>query len=42
MDIHTPFNLDWPTWIARWNRMQERYLIGRDERFAIIIHNSDF
>jgi SAM-dependent methyltransferase len=29
-------DLDWPTWIIRWDRMQERYLVDRDERFAII------
>jgi SAM-dependent methyltransferase len=34
--IHPPENLDWPTWVTRWDRMQERYLVGRDERFAII------
>jgi SAM-dependent methyltransferase len=29
-------NLDWQTWVARWDRMQERYLVDRDERFAVI------
>lgn len=27
---------DWPIWIDRWERMQERYLAARAERFAII------
>jgi SAM-dependent methyltransferase len=35
MDIHTPLTLDWPAWVARWDRMQERYLVGRAERFAM-------
>ena len=34
MDI--PENFDWPTWVARWERMQERYLVGRPQRFEII------
>lgn len=34
--IHLPENLDWSAWAARWDRMQERYLVGRDERFAVI------
>ena len=36
MDIHTPLTLDWPAWVTRWDRMQERYLVGRNERFAVI------
>jgi SAM-dependent methyltransferase len=35
-DTHPPHNFDWPVWVARWDRMQERYLVGRDERFAVI------
>jgi len=31
-------NLDWPVWIARWDRMQERYLAGREERFSTMAH----
>ena len=31
-----PENFDWAAWVARWERMQERYLVGRAERFAIM------
>jgi SAM-dependent methyltransferase len=34
--IHPPQNLDWPTWVARWDRMQARYLVKREERFDTI------
>jgi SAM-dependent methyltransferase len=34
MDI--PQNFDGPAWVARWERMQERYLVGRTQRFEII------
>ena len=34
--INPPENFDWPAWVTRWDRMQERYLVGRDERFAVI------
>ncbi len=30
-------NLDWAHWVAQWDRMQERYLVRRDERFALIV-----
>ena len=36
--INIPENFDWPAWVNRWDRMQERYLVGRAERFAIISH----
>ena len=26
----------WREWVARWDRMQARYLVGRAERFAVI------
>lgn len=29
-------HLDWPMWLDRWDRMQERYLVRRPERFEII------
>lgn len=32
----TNADLDWPAWIARWDRMQERYLVERDERFSVV------
>ena len=28
---------DWQPWIDRWERMQERYLVDRAERFAVMI-----
>jgi SAM-dependent methyltransferase len=31
-----PPNFDWQLWIDRWDRMQERYLVRRKERFTII------
>ena len=34
--INPPGNFDWRTWVTRWERMQERYLVGRNERFAVI------
>jgi SAM-dependent methyltransferase len=35
--IHPPSNFDWRPWIDRWDRMQERYLAGRAERFSVIL-----
>jgi SAM-dependent methyltransferase len=35
--INLPPNLDWQQWIDRWDRMQERYLVRRDERFDIMV-----
>ena len=36
MDIRMPKDLDWPAWVTRWERMQERSLVGRDERFKVV------
>jgi SAM-dependent methyltransferase len=36
--ITLPENFDWPVWVTRWDRMQERYLVARAERFAVISH----
>ncbi len=33
-----PDHLDWQTWVERWDRMQEHYVVRRSERFEIIIH----
>lgn len=33
----TTENLDWRNWVERFDRMQERYLIGRRERFEIVV-----
>lgn len=32
-----PENIDWQHWVDRWDRMQERYLVKRSERFVTII-----
>jgi len=32
-----PADLDWRSWVDRWDRMQERYLVKRAERFDTII-----
>ena len=31
-----PGNFDWRVWVDRWDRMQERYLARRRERFAML------
>jgi len=31
-----PPDFDWQLWVDRWDRMQERYLVRREERFMII------
>jgi SAM-dependent methyltransferase len=31
-----PSNFNWQVWIDRWDRMQERYLVRRVERFNVI------
>jgi SAM-dependent methyltransferase len=31
-----PIGLDWQVWIERWDRMQERYLVRRKERFTLL------
>jgi len=32
-----PAGVDWQHWVERWERMQERYLVRRSERFAVLI-----
>lgn len=32
-----PGDIDWQTWVQRWDRMQERYLVKRSERFRTIV-----
>lgn len=36
-EIIAPPGFDWQTWVDRWDRMQERYLVDRAERFAVMI-----
>ncbi len=35
--IQPPVDLDWQNWIVRWDKMQERYLVQRQERFDEIV-----
>jgi cyclopropane fatty-acyl-phospholipid synthase-like methyltransferase len=32
-----PANLDWQPWVERWDRMQERYLVRREERIQLLV-----
>ncbi len=34
--ITLPEEFDWKSWVIRWERMQERYLVKRNERFEVI------
>src|SRR4030067_704291 len=36
-NIELPPGFDWQHWITRWERMQERYVVGREERFAVMM-----
>ncbi len=35
-DIQLPSGVDWRHWVRRWDRMQERYVLRRRERFAVM------
>jgi SAM-dependent methyltransferase len=35
--LKLPTNIDWRQWVERWDRMQERYLVRRAERVALIV-----
>lgn len=35
--VQFPESFDWKPWITRWERMQDRYLVKRAQRFALII-----
>jgi ubiquinone/menaquinone biosynthesis C-methylase UbiE len=37
MNITLPEHIDWRKWIKRWDRMQERYIPARKERYEIIV-----
>ena len=32
-----PEGVDWEHWVERWDRMQERYVVRRDERMELIV-----
>lgn len=34
--IELPPDTDWRSWIERWDRMQDRYILCRDQRFAVM------
>ena len=36
MPLQPPPGFDWRKWVDRWDRMQCRYLVRRDERFELI------
>ncbi|MBW8002460.1 MAG: class I SAM-dependent methyltransferase [Planctomycetes bacterium] len=36
-EIKVPEGFDWQMWINRWDRMQERYIDKRSERFEIMV-----
>jgi hypothetical protein len=37
LPVQLPESFDWKPWITRWERMQNRYLVKRAQRFAMII-----
>ncbi len=36
-EIKPPSDLNWQSWVERWDRMQEGYLVKRTERFETIV-----
>ncbi len=36
--LQLPGNIQWQQWVERWDRMQERYLVRRDERIKLLVH----
>ncbi|MBZ5666810.1 MAG: class I SAM-dependent methyltransferase [Acidobacteriia bacterium] len=35
--LELPKNIQWQQWVERWDRMQERYLVQRDERIKLLV-----
>lgn len=35
--IKLPADIDWRCWIERWDRMQDRYITRREERFELMV-----
>ncbi len=35
--LRLPDNIQWQQWVERWDRMQERYLVRRDERIRLLV-----
>jgi trans-aconitate methyltransferase len=36
-DIEFPSDMDWRRWIKRWDRMQDRYIVSRTDRFDLMV-----
>lgn len=36
-EIDFPADIDWQHWIERWDRMQDRYILRRKERFELMV-----
>ena len=37
MNVQFPPNIDWRTWIRHWDKMQDRYIPARKQRFETIV-----
>ncbi|MHC4640011.1 MAG: class I SAM-dependent methyltransferase [Planctomycetota bacterium] len=37
MEIKFPPDIDWHSWIERWDKMQDRYVLRRKERFDLMV-----
>ncbi len=37
-ELTLPQEFDWQIWVDRWDRMQERYIFQRSERFALTVN----
>src|SRR5260370_18621988 len=35
--LQLPSDLQWQHWVERWDKMQERYLVRRDERIQLLV-----
>jgi len=35
--LQLPNDIQWQQWVERWDRMQERYLVRRDERIKLLV-----
>ena len=36
-ELNFPADIDWRSWIERWDKMQDRYLLRRKERFELMV-----
>ena len=37
LEIQFPVDFDWQSWIERWDKMQDRYVLRRKERFDLMV-----